>query len=101
MTCSRRGKPRVAEIWPKLEEPKRVPGALNCALLKRLMISARTMIAFPPPTGSTFWSATSVCVLNGVRVRVSVRGALPKVKAGACDHAAGLNQLLMQEQAGS
>src|SRR5437899_7417369 len=102
MTCSRRGKPRVAEIWPKLEEPKRVPGALNCALLKRLMISARTIrVLLPLPRGSTFWSATSVCVLNGVRMRVSVRGALPKVKAGACDHAAGLNQLLMQEQAGS
>src|SRR5438477_9494509 len=101
MSCTMRGKPRELEMWPKLEEPKTVLGPLNCVLLKRLMISARTMIARPPPTGSVFWSATSVWVLNGVRMRVSVRGALLSVNAGAVDHAAGLNQLLMQLHSGS
>ena len=75
-------------IWPKLEEPKRVFGPLNCALLKRLMISARSISVRLPPSGSTFCRATSVCVLNGVSWRESVRGELPKVKAGAIDHAA-------------
>ena len=60
-----------------------------------------TMICLLPPRGSIFWSATSVWVLNGVRMRVSVRGALPKVKAGAADHAARSNQLAMQPQPGS
>ena len=76
-------------------------GPLNCVLLNMLMISARTISSLLPPIGSVFWKATSVWVLNGVSIRVSVRGALPKVNAGACDHAAGLNQLLMQEHSGS
>src|SRR5450432_1273988 len=101
MSCNRRGKPRELEIWPKLEEPKTVLGPLNCVLLKTLMISARSMIVRPPPTGSVFWNATSVWVLNGVRMRVSVRGASPRVNAGAAVQAAGLNQLLRQLHAGS
>src|SRR5688572_18818756 len=100
MICSNRGKPREDEIRPKLEEPKVMFGPLNWVLLKTLMISARSMSS-PRPRGSVFWNATSVCDLNGVRMRVSVRGALPKVNAGAADQAAGLNQLARQPQAGS
>src|SRR5687768_1333519 len=96
MSCNSRGKPRVDEMRPKSEEPNWMFGPLNCALFRMLNNSARTISVRPPPSGSVFWNATSVWVLNGVRMRVSVRGALPKVNAGAVDHAAGLNQLLMQ-----
>src|SRR5687768_2884256 len=100
MICSMRGNPRVDEMRPKLEEPNVMFGPLNCVLLNTLMISARTIRA-PPPIGSVFWNAMSVWVLNGVRMRVSVRGALPKVNGAAVVQAAGLNQLLRQLQDGS
>src|SRR6185295_4178348 len=100
MSCSSRGNPRVDEIRPKLEEPNVMFGPLNCVLLKMLMISARIINA-PPPIGSVFWKATSVWVLKGVRMPVSVRGELPKVNGVAVVHAAGLNQLLRQLQSGS
>src|SRR5947199_9322216 len=76
-------------------------GPLNCVLLKMLIISNRTMTCLVPPSGSTFWNATSVWVLKGVRMSVSVRGALPNVNVGAFDQAAGLNQLAMQPHSGS
>ena len=78
MICSRRGKPRVPVMRPNCDEPKVLFGPLNWTLLKMLIISNRT-IRSPPPMVSTFWNATSVWALKGVRRPVSVRGALPKV----------------------
>src|SRR4029453_743298 len=101
MNCSIRGNPREDDILPKLDEPNVVIGPLNCVLLKMLMNSKRTMISLLPPTGSVFWNATSICVLNGVRCSGFVRGAFPTVKGGPADQAPALNQLLRHEQAGS
>src|SRR6185369_6839639 len=100
MICTSRGNPRVDGSRPKLEGPNVRFGPLNCVLLKMLMTSARSISA-PPPIGSVFWKATSVWVLNGVRMPVSVRGELPKVNGVAVVQAAGLNQLLRQLHAGS
>src|SRR6476646_410326 len=100
MSCTSRGNPRVDEMRPKLEEPNVMFGPLNCVLLKMLMISAR-IIKAPPPIGSVFWKATSVWVLNGVRMSVFVRGALPNVNGAAVVQAAELNQLMRQLHAGS
>src|ERR1051325_1268308 len=100
MSCTSRGNPRADEIRPKLEEPNVVFGPLNWVLLKMLMISARIINA-PPPIGSVFWKAMSVWVLNGVRMSVFVRGALPKVNGAAVVHAPALNQLMRQLHPGS
>ena len=70
-------------------------------LMKRLMISNRIMTSLLPPRRLRLLEGhVEFWVLNGVCMRVFVRGALPNVKAGAAVQAAPLNQLSRQLQSG-
>ena len=83
----------LADVTPKVEMPKTVPGGLNCTRLKMLKASTRNWKRTRSVMEVFLASAKSKLFIPIARIFI-VRGALPKPKDGGAVKHAVLNHLL-------
>src|SRR6266849_226518 len=97
MICVMRMNPPCELISPNDELPCTVDVMpLNCGRLNRLTTSIFTWACLLPPSPTFFDTERSVLIIRGVRTSVSVRGALPKVPAGAALNDRGLSHAAVE-----
>lgn len=85
-----RGNPAWLEMMPKLALLTCLPPAWNFGLFVALSASRRICVCIEREILTVLASTTSKFVRNGLRIRVSARGAVPNVKGAAATYAAGL-----------